>query len=80
MANEEKRIPDEVVGRIYRLVDGDENPSTFQYLLQYGVGSAIPDYDVDMMGLDKEQIYQYCLENDLRWEDVLDRMPDDVLT
>lgn len=80
MSKKEEKIPDEVVRAIHQLVDGDKNPATFEYLLRYGVGSGIPEFDVKTEGITPEEIYAYCLENDVRWEDVLERMPDDVLT
>lgn len=73
-------IPTKIVKMIRNMVDGDKNPNTFRYLLSFGLDAAIPELEVNMMGLTKEQIYGYCIENNCRWEDVLDRLPPDVLT
>lgn len=66
---------------LFEAVDGDENPKTFEYLWKHGTDARIPVYDVMIPeGVTVEDVYEYCLENDCVWQDVLEMMPDDVLT
>ena len=75
-----RKVPVEVIKRNREYVDEEREPNTFEYLIIHGEHNAIPELCYDLQGKTKEEVYQYCLENNVEWQDVLKRFPDDVLT
>lgn len=75
MPNERRVVTGAELRAIQEATAFNESPLEFEYLLVHGLGSAIPSRGVGKRGLSDEEIYEFCLKNGVRWQDVLERIP-----
>lgn len=61
------------------LIDIEEFPNTFNYLLLYGIAAAIPDWNLTNKWKTKEELYAECLRRGVKWQDIIEPLPNNVL-
>lgn len=73
------RIPVDEVKRLEGMVDKEKFPATFEYLLLHGLTSAVSPWDITGNFKNPEEVYRECLKRKLKWEELLNPPPKDVL-
>ena len=76
----EKKVPDKIIQLLGSMINREEYPATFDYLLMYGTENAIAEMEYHLGGKTKEQIYKQCLDEEIEWQKLLKRIPKDALS
>lgn len=76
---DEEKISKQEVEKLKKLVNRDELPNTFDYLLLHGLEAAMSPYNLTGKYKSTEEVYAECLKKQVKWEDLIKPPDKDVL-
>jgi len=75
----DEKIPMKERKQLEAMVDREKFPATFEYLLLHGLTSAVSPWNITGKFKTPEDVYRECLKRKIRWEELLNPPPDDVM-
>lgn len=75
----DEKISEQEVEILKAMVNREELPNTFDYLLLHGLDSAISPYNLTGKYKSTEEVYGECLKKQIRWEELIELPDEDVL-
>jgi|CZCB01.1.fsa_nt_gi hypothetical protein len=75
----DEKVSKKEIKQLEAMVDKEKFPATFEYLLLHGLTSAISPWNITGKYKTPEEVYQECLKRNIKWEELLEKPPDDAL-